>query len=163
VVSYAGSARTFTAERITGDRELWNVSVSGVPGDSVFLVENDRPTLTAAQPVLGVTLVPPPPGAPVQLGVIPASGVLTVQARIEGLNAGVHSRLRFVQGVDPAGQSCLRLRSCASSCRAREAPIATPTAATTRSTSCVDWCPTWTVTSLPTRVHSTATTTGGAT
>ncbi|MBL8802066.1 MAG: hypothetical protein JNN27_08730 [Planctomycetes bacterium] len=107
VVPYAGSARVFTAERITGDRELWNVSVSGVPGDRVFLVDNDRPTLTAAQPVLGVTLVPPPPGALAQLGVIPASGVLSVQARIPGLLASASTRQRFVQGLvlDSAGQS----------------------------------------------------------
>jgi predicted outer membrane repeat protein len=107
VIPYAGSARVFTAERITGDRELWNVSVSGVPGDRVFLVDNDRPTLTAAQPVLGVTLVPQPPGALAQLGVIPASGVLSVQARIPGLPAGASTRQRFVQGLvlDSAGQS----------------------------------------------------------
>jgi len=107
VISYAGSARLFTAERITGDRELWNVSVTGTPGDRVFLVDNDKPTLTAAQPVLGVTLVPPPPGALAQLGVIPASGVLTVQAPVQGLGAGAPARVRFVQGLvlDAAGQS----------------------------------------------------------
>jgi len=107
VISYAGSARVFTAERITGDREMWSVSVSGVPGDRVFLVDNDRPTLTASQPVLGVTLVPPPPGALAQLGVIPASGVLNVQAPIQGLGSGAPARVRFVQGLvlDASGQS----------------------------------------------------------
>lgn len=107
VIPYAGSARVFTAERFSGDRELWNVSVSGVPGDRVFLVDNDRPTLTASQPVLGVTLVPQPPGPLTQLGVIPASGVLTVQARVEGLGASAPTRQRFVQGLvlDSAGQN----------------------------------------------------------
>lgn len=107
LANYSGLARQFTAERITGDRELWSLSVSGVPGDLAYLIDNDRPTLTATQPVLGVTLVPTPPTGPLLLGTIPPGGVLNTTVPIQGLGFGVHARQRFVQGlvVDGTGQS----------------------------------------------------------
>jgi hypothetical protein len=106
-ISYAGAARVFSAARVLGDGELWSVQATGAPGDEVFVTEDDKPTFSASQPVLGVTLVPPPPNLrPFRVGAIPASGVLNANVRLPLLASGQDARTRFAQGlvIDAAGQ-----------------------------------------------------------
>lgn len=109
-VALGGTARVFTASRVTRENGSLRLDFSGQPGDRVELVFGERGRLVAQDALRGTSLIRASKPQPVmQVGVVPASGTLTLLVPIGELGAGVAARRSFAQAlfVEPGGAATL--------------------------------------------------------
>ncbi len=96
-IQYAGEARELWTQRLVFDVTSFTVSVTGLPGDRVWLRISTQPDFQAQIPLAGIwavknTHVPLRPS-----GVIPASGSLTLDVPAPELS-GEADRILYLQG-----------------------------------------------------------------
>ncbi len=110
----AGTARSLSVSSPVREDESLSATLTGKPGDRVWLRYATRPGTGAASPFLDGELVLGAPSAGVFLGTIPASGSLVVVAAAPDLATGVESQTLFAQALFRdvgTGRFVVRLRA----------------------------------------------------
>lgn len=101
-----GLARSFQLASVSVDRAPWALAIDGTPGDQVFLNRSTAPVFQYEPTLSGVctSRLPPFPSTSA-LGVVPATGQLTLSVPQRLLPDNVVMRLHFLQGysIEPAG------------------------------------------------------------
>ena len=97
IAQYPGSSRRLSATVAAANNAPWQVTVTGQPGDSVWLVGSGRPGWDSSLNPVGLWSFPYPQHMPVNpKGVIPGSGTLTLQVPFQTA-PGELTRAWFVQ------------------------------------------------------------------
>jgi predicted outer membrane repeat protein len=108
---FTGPQRTLTAStRIVSDQASLGLTIKGAPGDQVFLVTSTRAGFFSPPNTVGPFLVHVPALVPLDpIGVVPASGVLSVTVPVVPLGASEVQRIDYLQAgcLDASGQHLL--------------------------------------------------------
>lgn len=106
----SGASRKLTAPRITADDTPFPLTISGQPGDRVYLFFGSGPTFMFLKPLNGMWLLPAPLFATrIPAGTIGASGSLVLNSTLGIANGSQAARLFWIQAlcIDTTGKPIL--------------------------------------------------------
>jgi len=106
----SGSSRKLSAPSITPDDEAVPITISGQPGDTVYLMLARRPSFLFKKPLKGCWMIPTPMfSSALAAGTIGASGTLVVDRKLDIVDGSAAARMVWLQAmcVDGAGQATL--------------------------------------------------------